>query len=333
MRAVVLEEFGPPERLAASDVPDPEVGPGQVLVDVELANVTFVETQLRAGRPPNPAMLPTLPVVPGNGVGGVVAAVGTGADPALVGMRVIASTGGSGAYAQRVAVDAAGLVAVPDDLEMAAAVALLADGRTAMLLVRTAGVDAGETVFVAAAGGGVGSLLVQLAHRAGARVVAGAGDQRKLDLARELGAELTVNYRDDGWAERLRSEIDGVDVALEGVGGAVGRDAFELVRDGGRFLPFGMASGAFTAVPADDAAARGVTVVRFAPPTIEDALELTRGALAQAVQGQLRPVIGQRYPLEEAARAHAAIESRATIGKTLLVVAPDDEPSATGGSR
>jgi NADPH2:quinone reductase len=326
MRAVVLHEFGPPEALALSEVPDPVAGAGQVLIDVEFANITFVETQVRAGRAPNSAMVPGLPVIPGNGVGGTVEAVGEGVDPGLIGTRVVTSTGGSGAYAPRVAVGAGGLITVPDGLGMAEAVALLADGRTALLLIRSAGLGADETVLVEAAGGGVGSLLVQLARNAGAQVVAVAGDDRKLALARELGAEVTVNYRDAGWTERVRTVVpDGVDVAFDGVGGAIGRAAFDLVRDGGRFFPFGMASGAFAATPPEEAARRGVSIVRLAPPTPDETLALTRDALAEAQCGRLRPVICQRFALEDAARAHAAIESRDTIGKTLLVVRGDGQ--------
>lgn len=320
MRAVMMKEFGPPEVLTPTDVPEPVAGAGQVLIDIELANITFVETQVRAGKPPNPAMTQELPVVPGNGAGGVVTEVGPGVDPALVGRRVIASTGWSGAYAERVVVDASGLIDVPDGLGMAEAVALLADGRTAALLIRAADLAEGEAVLVEAAAGGVGSLLVQLARNAGARVVGAAGDERKLELARELGAEIAVNYRDPGWEERVRTKVgDGVDVAFDGVGGEIGRAAFDLVRGGGRFLPFGMASGEFVKVP-EDTARRGVTVVDATFRTPEEPLELTRWALAEAEAGRLRPVIGQRVPLEAAARAHAAIEARETVGKTLLVV-------------
>ena len=256
MRAVVLEAFGPPDVLVPTEVPAPTVGAGQVLIDVELANVTFVETQVRAGNAPNPAMTPALPTIPGNGVGGVVVAVGEGTDRSLRGARVVTSTGGSGGYAEQVAVDAGGVLRVPDDLGMAEAVALVADGRTAALLVEAAAVADGETVLVEAAGGGVGTLLVQLAGRRGARVVGAAGDARKLALARELGADATVDYRDPEWPERVRAELsDGVDVAFDGVGGAIGRAAFALVRDGGRFVPFGMASGEFAQLRDGDATA------------------------------------------------------------------------------
>lgn len=250
-----MNEFGPPGVLVPTEVPDPVPGPGQALIDVEIANITFVETQLRAGNAP-PAMEPELPVILGNGVGGVVAA---GPDPALHGTRVISTTGGSGGYAERVAVDAAGLIAVPEDVGLADAVALLADGRTAMSLIRAADIQAGETVLVEAAAGGVGSLLVQLASAVGARVVAAAGGERKLRVVRELGADETVDYTEPGWTERVR---DGVDVVFDGVGGEIGHAAFELVRPGGRFCAFGLASGTFTQIPDADAARRNVTVVR-----------------------------------------------------------------------
>ena len=320
MRAVVLHEFGPPEALVAAEVPDPLPGPGQVLIEVEIANVTFVETQVRAGRAPNPAMAPSLPAILGNGVGGMVASVGAGVDPALVSSRVITSTGGSGGYAEQVAVGAAGLIAVPEGLDLADAVALLADGRTALSLARSVGIQPGETVLVEAAAGAVGSLLVQLAVAAGASVVAAAGGQRKLKLAADLGASVTVDYTEPGWAERVAEQVGGVDVAFDGVGGPIGLAAFGLVRPGGRFRAFGMASGAFVRIPGGEAERRGVTVIGGVQLSPEELRELARAALDEAVAGRLRPVIGQRYRLERAADAHAAIESRATVGKSLLIV-------------
>jgi NADPH:quinone reductase len=316
---VLVSEFGPPEVLVPAELSDPAAGPGQALIDVEIANITFVATQLRAGKAPHPSMEPRLPVVPGNGVGGVVAAVGGGVDAGLVGTRVITSTGGSGGYAERVAVDSAGVIPVPETVGLPEAVALLADGRTAMSLMRAAEVRRGETVLVEAAAGGVGSLLVQLAVGSGARVIGAAGGERKLRVARELGADEAVNYTDPAWTERVR---DGVDVVFDGVGGAIGRAAFELVRPGGRFCAFGLASGAFTDIPDAEAARRNVAVIRGTRLDPEELRELSRAALAEAAAGRLRPVIGQTFPLERAAEAHAAIEARATVGKTLLLVGP-----------
>ena len=314
MRAVWLTEFGGPEVLVAGEAPDPVAGEGQALIEVGFANVTFVETQMRSGGGPAPVRLEP-PVIPGNGVGGVVAAVGAGVDGRLVGRRVVTSTGGTGAYAERVAVDAAALFAVPDGLALDDAVALLADGRTATMMVDAAGPRPGERVLVEAAAGGVGTLLVQLAKASGAVVVAAAGGPHKTDVAMRLGADEAVDYRDPGWA----GKVDGVDVVFDGVGGDVAREAFTLLGSGGRMVSFGLASGEWAGIPDEDAAGRGVALVR--PSATPDRLrEFTSRALDEAAKGRLRPVIGQRFPLDGAADAHRAIESRSTIGKTLLEV-------------
>ncbi|MGI8686969.1 MAG: zinc-binding dehydrogenase [Thermomicrobiales bacterium] len=325
MRAVQISEFGPPQVLVPVEMRDPVAGTGQVIVAVAFASITFVETQMRAGNPPNPAMMPVLPVVPGNGVGGVVISVSEGVSPALLGARVVTGTGGSGGYAERVAVPSAGLISVPDELRLDDAVALLADGRTAALLMRAAAVRPGDVVLVEAAAGGVGSLLIQLARYAGARVVAAASTPRKLELARELGADFAVNYREPHWADRVRTEVNAVNVVFDGVGGEIGREAFTLLSPSGRFSPYGMASGSFANISQSDADQRGVAVLRGGPLTPEQTLELARFALSEAAAGRLRPVIGQRFPLERAADAHTAIESRTTLGKTLLVVGANAE--------
>ncbi|MEV4117341.1 zinc-binding dehydrogenase [Micromonospora sp. NPDC049645] len=318
MRAIWLREFGGPEVLVLGAAPDPTPGPGQVLIDVAHANITFVETQLRSGRPGPFRVTP--PLILGNGVGGVITAVGPDVDPALIGQRVVSATGGSGGYAERAAVDASVPIVVPAGLALDEAVALLADGRTATMLIEAVGVRAGDRVLVEAAAGGVGSLLVQLAARAGARVIGAAGGPRKVELLPGLGAALAVDYLRPEWADRVRAAVGGVDVVLDGVGGSMALAAFELLAPGGRMVSFGLASGDWSPVSAETAAARGVTLVRpDVPPARLRAY--TEQALADAAAGRLRPLIGQRFPLERAADAHAAIEARATVGKTLLDVA------------
>lgn len=309
MRVVWMREFGGPEVLVPGEAPDPVAGDGQVLIEVAFANTTFVETQVRAGTGP---FRPVLPIVPGNGVGGVISAVGPGVDPDLAGQRVVTSTGGSGGYAQRVAVDAAVVFPVPDGLALDAAVALLADGRTATGLIHATGVRPGERVLVEAAAGGVGGLLVQLAKAAGASVVAAAGGPAK--VAHVLDADAVVDYLAPDWT----SEVGEVDVVFDGVGGAIGTAAFGLLRRGGRMAVYGLAGGSWAEVPEEDAAARGVSLVRsIGSPA--DLRAFTESALSEAAAGRLIPVIGQRYPLEKAADAHAAMESRTTVGKTLLL--------------
>jgi NADPH:quinone reductase len=314
MRAVWMKAYGDPSVLEPGEAPDPVAGPGQVLVGVAFANITFVETQFRArGFGPVRA---DLPVIPGNGVGGTVVAVGDGVDLGLVGRRVVGPTGGSGGYASLAVVAADALVEVPDGVALDDAVALLADGRTAMLLVRSAALKPGDRVLVEAAAGGVGSLLVQLAAAAGARVIAAAGGERKLAVARGLGAHATVDYTDGRWADAAGR----LDVVFDGVGGAVARTAFGLLDPGGRMVSFGLAGGTWSDVKDEEAAAAGVTLVRGARGTPAELRAYTASALAEAAAGRLRPIIGQRFPLERAADAHAAMESRQTIGKTLLEV-------------
>jgi NADPH2:quinone reductase len=302
--------------LVVEDVADPVAGPGQVLIEVAAASVVFIETQVRAGNAPTPAHRPMLPVIPGNGVGGVIREIGPGVDPGVLGARVISTTGGHGGYAELVAVDAGDPIRVPDGMGIEVATALLADGRTAVGLTRAAKPAADEWVLVEAAGGGVGTLLVQLARAAGARVVGAASSPAKLRAAAAAGAEITVDYTAGDWPDRVREATGGVDVVYDGVGGDIGRAALELVRDGGRFVVHGMASGSMTVPPAEDAARLlviGLGSVDLPPH------ELSRLALAHAAAGRLRPTIGQTFPLEDATAAHTAIGRRATVGKTLLI--------------
>ncbi|HJQ47407.1 MAG TPA: zinc-binding dehydrogenase [Amycolatopsis sp.] len=319
MRAVWLKEFGGPEVLLPGEAPDPAAGAGEALIAVTYANITFVETQMRAGGGPGPGR-PQLPLIPGNGVGGVVLAVGEGVDGDLVGARVATSLGGSGGYAERVTVAASAPFDVPDAVALDEAVALLADGRTATALIHAAGVREGDRVLVEAAAGGVGSLLVQLARNAGAHVVAVAGGARKVALAADLGAQHAFDNSSPDWADRVRDAVGAVDVVFDGVGGEIGATAYSLLDGGGRFLSYGLASGAWTSVSEKDAAARGVTVRRGPLGTPEELRGFTQSVLEAAAAGHVKPVVGQRFPLEQAADAHHAIESRTTVGKTLLVV-------------
>ncbi len=310
MKAVWLTRYGGPEVLVARETPDPVPGPGEVLLDVAAASITFIETLVRANRIPWPSGDKPPPYVPGNGVGGSVASVGDGVDAGWLGRRVVSTTGGQGGYAERVSVPASGLIPVPDAVGIEEATALLADGRTAMGLVEVAAPEPGERVLVLAAAGGVGSLLLQLCRAAGASVIGAAGGERKLAIARELGADEVVDYTQPGW------QPDTVDIAFDGVGGELGAAALAAVRPGGRFVSFGVASGGPTTARRDDVTTYGFEALSGIAAR---ATEFTARVLAEAAAGRLRPVIGQTYPLAEAGAAHAAMESRATVGKTLLL--------------
>ncbi|WP_306291375.1 zinc-binding dehydrogenase [Kutzneria sp. CA-103260] len=308
-----IARFGPPEVLEPVVVDDPVPGPGQVVIDVEYAGITFVETQIRAGRPPVAAMLPT---VLGNGVAGVVAETGPDVDRGLVGKRVTASLNGRGGYAERAVAEAQRLIEVPDGLGLDQAAALIADGRTALAVLGAVGDLAGATVLVEAAAGGVGGLLVQLVSAAGGRVVAAASGAAKLAVAKELGAEVTVDYSEQSWTEG----IDRVDVVLDGVGGTIGEQALSLVRPGGVFCPYGAAAGAGVFGSAADAGRPDVRTATTGMLDVARQVALAGEAIALAASGRLRATVGQVFALSDAADAHSAIENRATIGKTLLSV-------------
>jgi NADPH2:quinone reductase len=316
VRAVVMDRFGGPEVLGVREVEDPVPGPGQVLVAVEYAGITFVETQVRAGRGPAAKQRPPLPRVPGNGVGGRVIAVGPEADRGLVGTTVVTTTGGTGGYAELALARAQDVIPIQAGVTLRDAVALLADGRTAVLLHRQAQVKPGEWVLVEAAAGGVGSLLVQLAAGSDAKVIGAARGTGKRELVTALGAVACVDYSRAGW-ERTVIEIAGdagVDLVFDGVGGQLGAQGMTAVRAGGRACIYGMASGAWT--QPDE---RVTVIPDGGVPSAAEIRALAEEALAHAAAGRLRPIIGQTYPFAQAAEAHRTIEARATTGKTLLI--------------
>ncbi|MBN6055845.1 zinc-binding dehydrogenase [Nonomuraea sp. RK-328] len=324
MRAIQVAAFGDPEVLSPVELPDPTPGPGQVVVGMAVADVIFLDTRLRAGWGQD--FFPrTLPYVPGGGGAGEVLETGEGVDPAWIGRRVVVRTGTG--YAERVVAGVDEITSVPDGLPVETAAALIHDGVTALRMDRLGAPEKGDWVLVLAAAGGAGSLLVQLAADAGARVVAAASSDVKLALARELGAEAVVDYSRPDWVERVREATGGgVALVYDGAGGSLGTAALDVVSDGGRFVTYG-ATDDFAAPDPEEAARRGIRVftpLMDGPPDRETARELMELALERAVEGRLRPAIGATYPLERAADAHRALAARTTVGKSLLLVGPAD---------
>ncbi|MEV0698150.1 zinc-binding dehydrogenase [Saccharopolyspora sp. NPDC050389] len=319
MRVVQVTEFGGPEVLTVVEAADPVPGAGQVAVRASAVDVLFLDTQLREGWgqeyfATNP------PYVPGNGVAGVVVSAGDGVDPSWLWREVVASTANGGTYAELAVVDETELLPVPDGLDPREAVALLHDGTTAMFLAEHARIEPGERVLVTGAAGGAASVLVQLARAAGAQVVGAARGETKLNLVRELGGE-PVDYATPDWAEQVRKLTGGVDVVFDGVGGRLGRAAFEVANAGARVYTYGAASGGFAEIHPAEAQLRNVTVVGLldVQPTPEEKKPVTGRALAEAAAGRIKPTIGQTFPLERAADAHTAIAARTTPGRTLLL--------------
>jgi NADPH:quinone reductase len=204
--------------------------------------------------------------------------------------------------------------AVADD----AAVAMIGTGRTTMAILEIAELTAADVVLITAAAGGIGSLLVQAARAAGATVVGAAGGPEKVERVRALGADVAVDYSVPGWSDG----VGDVTVALDGVGGELGRQALEAITVGGRLVLFGYASGTVTQLSAGDLFSRGLTVSAAIGPRILQRpggmRDLEERALAAVADGSLTPAV-QRFPLAEAAAAHSALERRATTGKVVLI--------------
>jgi NADPH2:quinone reductase len=324
VRAIRQYAFGPPENLHYDEVPDPIPGEGQVRIAVEAGGVHLVDTVIRRGVAGGPFPLPDLPMTPGREVAGTVDAVGPGTDAAWRGRRVVAHLGAaSGGYAERAVAPAGALHEIPGHLAADQAVAMIGTGRTAMGILEVAALTAQDVVLVPAAAGGLGSLLVQAGRGAGAVVVGLAGGPKKTERVRALGATVVVDYLRTDWPDRVRDALGDrpASVVLDGVGGAAGRAALDLLGVGGRIVLFGWSSGEPTAVTTQDLIARGLTATAIGPRLLRrpgGLRDLETRALQEAAAGRLVPVI-QRFPLAQAAAAHGALETRATYGKTVLV--------------
>jgi NADPH:quinone reductase len=325
MQAVVLHEFGPAENLRYESVEDPKPAPGQVRIAVRAAGVHLIDTGIRSGRPGGPGPVPVLPAIGGREVAGVVDEVGSDVDASWRGRRVVAHLGAlSGGYAELSLVDAGSLHELPDGVDDAAAVAMIGTGRTAFAILEQARLSADDVVLVTSAAGGLGVLLVQAALDAGALVVGAAGGAEKAERVRQLGAAVSADYDQDGWTDDVRAALDGreVSVVLDAVGGVRGRAALELLGLDGRFLVYGFSSGEPTPLTVFDLVGRGISAsaaigarMLRRPGGLRD---LEEAALAALTGGRLVPLL-TRFPLAEAAAAHAALENRQTVGKVVLI--------------
>lgn len=328
MKAVQAHRFGGPEVFELVDLPTPTPGPGQVLVQVRAAGVNFFETLMRENRY---VLTPELPSVFGAEVAGTVAALGAGVSGLAIGARVAAplfATGNFfGGYAEYALVESDFVVPMPDALSFEAAAALMVQGLTALYLTRQAP-PAGKTVLISAAAGGVGSLLVQMAKRAGARsVIAAASNAAKLALARSLGADAGVDYSATDWVEAARaaSAGQGPDLVYESVGGAVTQASLEVLAQGGELVVYGslnMQDFALGVPELQGLVFKNQSLTGFAlvPLLTPDTLRSALGELFDlAARGELRVNIGGTFPLARAGDAHRALEGRGTTGKLVLV--------------
>jgi NADPH:quinone reductase len=311
VRAVRIHSHGGPEALAVDELPVPRPGPGELLVRTGVVGVGRPDVRLTR------AAHVALPHAPGGDVAGRVEAVGEGVTGWAVGDRVVALAFG-GAYAELVTVSAAFAAPVPDGVDDEAAVVLVRCGQVALGVLRAARVEAGESVLVTAAAGGVGHLAVQLARVLGAtRVVAavGASTPGKAAALRSLGADEVVTY-----AELAAGGVEPVDVVADGTGGDVQAAALAALAPFGRLVAF---SASTPAVDVDQLRLNARTVIGFAMahyaggrPEVYVRHRAELWGLYRG--GRLRPLVDRVLPLEEAADAHRALESRENVGRVLL---------------
>ncbi|MGH9187448.1 MAG: NADPH:quinone oxidoreductase family protein [Acidimicrobiales bacterium] len=322
MKAVICKEFGPPESLVVAEVDDPVAGPGQVVVEVHACGVNFPDVliiqNLYQFKPP-------LPFSPGGEVSGVVSAVGEGVDDVHGGDRVIASTGWGG-LAEKVVTAAGSVIPVPDGIDLVAASAFIyAYGTSHYALKDRAHLQPGETLLVLGAAGGVGLAAVDLGRVMGARVIAAASSDSKLELCREHGADELINYADQDLRARLKelTANHGVDVVYDPVGGSYSEPALRSMAWDGRFLVIGFAAGEIPRIPLNLALLKSCQIVGvFWGAFAGREPERNRENVAELMQwwqdGIIGPHVSATYPLEKAKDAIRELAERRARGKVVV---------------
>jgi NADPH2:quinone reductase len=311
MKAIQIKEFGGPEKFEHVELPDPEPGAGEALVEISRVGVNFADTHTTRN---DYLAEQELPLIPGAEMSGRTADG-----------RRVAGLLGSGGYAQKVTAPEATLIPIPDEVDDEQAAAILLQGLTAMALVgRCARIEPGESIVVEAAAGGTGTLAVQIAKRAGAKVIGLASSAEKRQLVEELGADATVDSRAEELGAAIREANGGerVDAVLHMSGGDAFDQELEALAPLGRMVVFGIASREQREVSTAALLRGSKSVVGFWLAHLLSRPELVApmiGELLSAVaRGELKATIGEVYPLSEAARAHEDLEARRTTGKLLL---------------
>ena len=319
MKAIRVHQFGGAEVLKLEELPDPQPGPGQVVIRVGAAGVNPVEAYVRTG---TYASKPSLPYTPGTDAAGVVTSVGPDVKRAKVGDRVYTTGSKTGTYAEQTLCDEATVHPLPGHVsfEQGAAIGVPYGTAYRALFIR-AQVKPAETILVHGASGGVGTAVVQLAHAIGVTVIGTAGSDAGMKLVREQGAQHALNHSADGYLDELMRLTDGrgVDAILEMLANKnLAKDLTVLAKKG-RVAVIGN-RGTIEINPRDamarEADIRGVTLMNTSP----EEYRLIHAALGAGLEnGSLKPVIGERIPLAEAARAHETIMGSGTLGKIVLI--------------
>ncbi len=318
MQAIQVSQTGGPEVLVPADLPQPKPKANEALVNIKAAGVNFIDVYVREGRYPTP-----LPFVNGQEGAGVVTEVGSEVTTLKPGDRV-AYTSALGSYAEYAAVPASRLVKIPDELDFEQAAAAMLQGMTAHYLLHSSyPLKKDETALIHAAAGGVGLLLVQMAKKIGARVIATAGTPEKAQLARDAGADECIVYTEADFETETKRLSDGVHVVYDGVGKATFDKDLNVLRPRGYLVLFGGSSGAvppFDLIKLSQKGSLFITRPTLAHYTLtREELEWRANDVLQSIaRGDLKLRIHKVYPLAEAAQAHRDLEGRKTTGKLLL---------------
>ncbi|WP_174731011.1 quinone oxidoreductase family protein [Mesobacillus harenae] len=322
MKAIQLSEYGGPEVLKTVEIERPVPTGNDVLIEIHAIGVNYADIARRQGK----YVIDTpLPFIPGAEIAGVVVEVGDKVTHISPGTRVVSLISSDG-YAEYALADARGLIPLPEGLDFQTAAALPLQGLSAYHVLKTMGrLEKGESVLVHAAAGGVGTIAVQLAKLFGAgKIIATASSPEKLETAREMGADVLVDYTKEGWENEVLEATGGkgVDVALEMVGGDIFNKTLKCLATFGRLVVFGAASGEQSKLYPSMLMGRNQSVIGFFLPQIMRKPELLAPSMTELLtylgEGKLKLTIGGVYPLEEAAAVHTRLQSRKTIGKLIL---------------
>ena len=322
MKALVCRELAPLDALRVEEVPEPAAAAGQVVLEIKAASVNYPDALIVQGRY---QVRPDLPFIPGFECAGVIAAVGDGCDGFRIGGRALGLST-QGAFAERVALPAASVVPIGDSLSYARAAAMpMTYGTVYHALKDRAQLEAGETLLVLGAGGGIGTAAVELGKLMGAMVIAAASSPDKLEVARRCGADQTILYTGQDWRERLKAMTGprGVDVVCDPVGGPFTEPALRSTGWGGRYLVIGFAAGEIPRLPLNLPLLKGSSIVgvfwgEFRRREPAAFFEELRWLLEQADRGRLNPAVTAHYPLADAARALKDVYERRALGKVVV---------------
>lgn len=323
MKAVSCVQFGPPELLELQEIPSPSAGPGEVVVAVRAASVNFPDVLIIQNKY---QFKPPLPFSPGSELAGVVTQVGPGVSGVHVGDRVMAFTV-HGAFAEEVKLDADRVLPIPESMDFETAAALLLTYGTMDHALRDRGaVKAGETVLVLGASGGIGIASIEIARALGARVIACASSDDKLDACRAHGADAGINYAREDLRERIKALTRGrgVDVIVDPVGGPYTEPALRSIAWRGRLLVVGFAAGEIPKIPLNLTLLKGCSIVGvfwgdFLRREPEAFRESVRQLGAWHAAGKLSPHISARFPLARAAEAIKLMAERKAVGKLVIL--------------